>query len=1231
MLKSRAPSQDTSVPAPDASPLASLSRTLLALEERLSRLPSRAEPRASVPMVDPEPAPAPAPAEAAGLLRRMALTDAASEIVMRRQMLDRDVAADRAPSAAGRSAEPVRLHPRVVASGGAAGLREEQLKTLAVDAETLKAEGSGYSAISEVAAELQRLREEIRRDSQPKADPRFDEMRAAFEELRGMILSRESQERVGSELTRIADGLAQLTEDGADRSTLNTLRAELEAMRGLFAEVARETSLKAETEIEVKRDIKDELKRLRESLRSLASEDQIKAVEKRWNEFEERYEASPVAPDETAISRLLQTELESVRDQIEALSDKAPMDAVEKRWDALEERLDTRQMELTIQKLAERMGDLETQLAQLPNNQAISALDARMRTIAEGVETLALQSVGPDLEQFVIIEDRLDEISRAIVATSLQQPAIDMAPIERIEARIATLTARIDVTPSNGETEMLAERVAELTAKLDVMSSDTFPVQIAERMAVLAERFEAAFAELEAPRLDTSAIEARLSALTSRLEDKAVPQFDRGIVQALEVQIARLAASLDRPDRLQSTEADPEIERRLAAIEQRLDDQRDALIAAAREIADDTAKRMQDVGDRRQGEHIAQLSENLKALEGLSRANDERAGQVFESLHGTLMKIVDRLEQIEIDVGGRRAEAPTAETKVAVKALTPAAGPKPVEADRSAPAFLRAGDVAVAEKPVAREAVSAPSLDASEMLDRREANRPLEPGSGAPDIGALLERLQLQRGGKGGSNREPLGDAELVAAARRASRAAAAAVETEAKAAQASAGPSGAGRLSSFMQRRRKPILVAVLAVIAALAALTHRDELGSLVSAQFDGGTVIDGTVNPVAAIPSASATSATEGPAAASAVTAEDAEPATSTAPAAPVASAAIEPKAAEPAVVAPEQAPAPAAVAAAPAPAATAASTIDAAAILARAEAKLPAQSLGAIPALPENIGSAALATAAKGGDAMALFEVGLRLMEGRNGEPKPADALVWFAQSAKRGFAPAQYSLGTLFEKGNGVARDTGAARDWYLLAAEQGNVRAMHNLAVLYATGIEGVSDPDTALGWFEKAAGYGMRDSQYNLGILYARGSGTEQDLVSSYKWFSIVSKTGDKDAEAKMQEIAKSLAPEQLKRAEGLVSGWAPMVRPEAANTVELPPAWADKSDTTASVDMKRAVRNIQAILGKLGYDAGRPDGVIGEKTKMAILAFQKKSGLQATGSVDEPLIRALLERKDG
>ena len=61
----------------------------------------------------------------------------------------------------------------------------------------------------------------------------------------------------------------------------------------------------------------------------------------------------------------------------------------------------------------------------------------------------------------------------------------------------------------------------------------------------------------------------------------------------------------------------------------------------------------------------------------------------------------------------------------------------------------------------------------------------------------------------------------------------------------------------------------------------------------------------------------------------------------------------------------------------------------------------------------------------------------------------------------------------------------------------------------------------------------------------------------------------------------------------------------------------------------MRQAVRNIQVILNKNGYDAGSEDGLMGQKTKSAIAAFQGDNGMAATGEVDEPLVRALLERR--
>ncbi len=42
------------------------------------------------------------------------------------------------------------------------------------------------------------------------------------------------------------------------------------------------------------------------------------------------------------------------------------------------------------------------------------------------------------------------------------------------------------------------------------------------------------------------------------------------------------------------------------------------------------------------------------------------------------------------------------------------------------------------------------------------------------------------------------------------------------------------------------------------------------------------------------------------------------------------------------------------------------------------------------------------------------------------------------------------------------------------------------------------------------------------------------------------------------------------------------------------------------------------QARMNSLGYTSGRVDGILGEKTRAAIISFQRANGLKQTGSLD-------------
>ncbi|WP_427025788.1 peptidoglycan-binding protein [Aureimonas ureilytica] len=1291
-LKARS---DAEAPMAEGS-FTSLSKTLEDLEARLTRLSMGKRPAgdAAEAVVDEQPA-----RDAAARLRsiaaarraaRPALDAAASPLALERRM-------DAAPAAkrpAARAPQPA----------------DKRLGSIAGEIGDLQAQGAALSVIKELAADVTALRGEIQTSVVGgHLVQRFEEMRASLGEIKRLVGESKGADKIGAEIFALMEQLTELTASNADQASLMELRAELDTVSTMVSQMAREESVQAvqqrwdefeariadriELDSQAKRDLRVELERLRGSLRSLSTEEQIQAVQQRWEEFEARYVDTVRTQTEETLTRVLKGELDTLRSKLDELSSEASGAAIEARFEAMTAKLPIRELEAGIGRLSERMGEIEKALVGLPETLHLDQMEARIQALSSSVEQLAAEIREPDLSHFAVLEERLDEISAAILSGGLASAGESASgPLQRIEARVAELAGRVDRIAETGDAELLSAQIAALSEQIEELSARPAADEIGARIDRLSERVERLF-RTTGGELASNALEARLQALADRLEQSAgAVGVDNDVIRSLENQIGRLAEVLAGAPALIDVDSS-EVARRLEALERKFDSDRDSVVAAARAAAEEAVRRMQAGEDNRQNAYVRDLAGDLRRLEDLCRQSDERAVGVFDAVHTTLVKIVDRLTAIETELrteparGASMSVAPVLPAMAMAPAMTPtdadasheaeeprglrgalsrlrrpernaaAAEPMPSLAERIRPT------PAVPVPPMARAQptteIDAPSLDAADSVVSREADRPLEPGSGAPDIAALIERVRTQQRA-GAESADSVAKADFIAAARKAAMAAAA--EAEALKAEPLLGENESERGS----RRRKPILMAVGAVLLALMAIplgqrylaAQPDETQSAVSAPAASIEVAPrapalpvpaleaptfapaepattppaaepqrlGSAEPAAmAAPEIVSETAAQAPVEAAepvaAMTAAPDAPAAVAAPAvAPAVAEVATPEASEPAAAAPT-------VTASLAPAAT---NADASPLLAAAEARLPADARGALPAMPDKIGPQALTSAATEGDAMAMFEIGLRLMEGRTAPSDPKAAMVWFAQAASRGYAPAQYSVGTLFEKGNGVARDTGAARDWYRLAADQGNIRAMHNLAVLYATGIEGASEPKTAAEWFLRAAQHGMRDSQYNLGILYARGVGVEQNLGESYRWFRIVGAAGDKDAQNKSEEVGKSLAPELRKEIDTQTADWKPEPRIDAVNTVNIPASWTEKSGQTASVDMTKAIRNVQAILLKLGYNPGRPDGVVGAQTTAAIRKFQEKAGLQATGQIDEPLIRALLDRKD-
>ncbi|MER9898464.1 peptidoglycan-binding protein [Mesorhizobium sp. M0130] len=1213
--------------------------------------------------------------------------------------------------------------PRAQRPKGPAAAFDQNYQVIARDIDRVRGQEDGVALAGKIAGELRGLREELRQQMTSGLQREFEVLRKNIERAFQSNGGGKGSAELNVEFERLSGAIQTLAEKSDDRS-VNMLRLELEQVKA--------------------------------ALDTLAREESVQAVGRRWDDFD-------------------------------------------RRWTAFEDRVEADQRKRSdapgLSALTERLEQISNAVSNLPESLSLRSLEEKVRTLAGAVDHFARQQDNRGGDTFSQIDERLDEISRAIVASTVaaQANSFDPEPFERIEKRIDSLAQQIEEVSQDRPGREVIDRLNTLSSRVDELAGRAnLPEQAMERLArqvaLIADKIDHApampdadyifqgleqrfdvlssmmerrqgdaieqgnmlFRDLErrldevADRLDQrmpqvdsagimDAIDARFTALAKRMETRVpdpaneaairgletrledissrldssaaqVASIDPALIRSLEAQVAGLTAHLSRPG-TPLPEFD-DISPRLNEIEKSLAGTRDSILGAAREAAESAVRSL--AGSSANTAAVTGLAQDLKTLEALTRRSDERNSRTFEAIHDTLLKIVDRLGSLETgepasaelskrfgraskisvqdapsmdldqplpltgsmaDLDGRAAAlardepGPRTPAEAAAAAALAALGSDTTreKTEQGGGRKSMLGGLARALKgkkeaempPLAGSAPSAeiPSVDLDEPLDPKLANRPLEPGSGAPDLSAIMKRVRDERGQPAREGGAEAAKSDFIAAARRAAQAAAA--EADALKRQSTMkGPVKALRIGDLLKARRKPILMGAIAIMLALAGL----QLGK---AFFSDPVEVanDEAVPAVAVQPAETAlASVASQPKADAQTTTQESAPSPTVRQAEPSASMTKDDTAAQtgPATPATEASTAPSAsavsadlaapdtTAAVPAPAATTVSDAEPMAAAPATTTAAAQDTTGTVPLadavaagvakidVPADAGPAALRDAAAGGDAKALFEIGSRYAESRGVKEDMAAAAKWYEKAAELGFAPAEYRIGNFYEKGIGVARDIKKAKTWYQLAAEQGNASAMHNLAVLFAMAADGVTNNEAAARWFQAAADLGVKDSQFNLGILAAKGVGMKQNLEESYKWFALVAKTGDKDAAAKRDEIAKALRPEQLERARAAAELWKAKPLDPAANSADIPESWQDGTpQTTAGIDMKKAVQNIQRILNKNGYEAGNPDGMMGQKTKNAIMAFQADNDMKATGAIDEKLVKALLARK--
>lgn len=922
--------------------------------------------------------------------------------------------------------------------------------------------------------------------------------------------------------------------------------------------------------------------------------------------------------------------------------------------------------------LGSRLEMLSARIEELSNVEAAGRLEERLDQLSMLMERSQTAAPAPELTGYLadisrkidaldqgsvnnVLGERLDYLARRIdsmnFAAPVAAPMFDDSAFLRLEDRLSDIAARLDETvsaPAGNDSALraLEDQIAHLSVLVSEPRHDTIGLspQFESRMAALEDYMttndeyiieaarQAAEAVVEAysrngamQGMAPAAAAADMSALSAladdlrHLEDLSRSSEERThrTFEALHDTLVQIAGRLDQMD---SRSHGPDTYVQPAPVQER------AMPKAAQPVFAQAFAEPERIDDYAMADAPFEdhdFEDDLAAYpprdHGRTTSERAAASPVIRT-HAAVTAAID--EEIAQAVQAVSDEKPIAAHKTSLLAGL-------------SKRFLPGRKEQLPAK-IERTLIDpTPSISPADYLPHDQANELLEPGSGAPDIKKILERV---RANQGAAAQRPAGAgvteddrADYIAAARRAAQAAAQEVDPSQRLAPKK--ESGKGLAGTFAQHRR-PILMAVGAILLVIMAmplvntLTRGESAPPAIEATSDAPTT--DTKDPVLntqAIPDPNAadlSTQTATPASSDkAAGATDGD--TSLAQPEQATPETTDHLTADRSLSGGEDSPA-------LTPSEGVAKDQDPAGFVAKSEpdatVTAPATADVATLAIPDAIGPKSLTDAAKGGDPLALFEIGARYTEGRGTTADLAEAAKFYEAAAAKGFAPAQYRIANLYEKGTGVERDLVKAKDFYQQAADKGNASAMHNLAVLFATGTNGTPDYDSAVKWFIKAADLGVSDSQFNLAILFARGNGVPQNLEESYKWFAIAAKDGDKDAAQKRDEVANAMRPEQLEKARATVDLWKPQPLNPEANSVTLPDEWVGKGLKTASVDMKKAIRNIQAILNNNGFDAGTPDGEMGKKTVTAIKAFQKANNMEPNGKITDDLVKALLAR---
>ncbi|WNJ89400.1 hypothetical protein [Bosea sp. 685] len=498
--------------------------------------------------------------------------------------------------------------------------------------------------------------------------------------------------------------------------------------------------------------------------------------------------------------------------------------------------------------LSRQISSLSTELAQLreaqPDGRDIRSLSQAIEDVRDAILSDRAHDRQADPAQLTSLSRQIENLADKIETLPAMRPEVINAQAEQLAARLNEMDAS-----GRGVSHVLSDRIEALVIRLEDMAgrqpdqlesridalqesietlAEQGPVAVTRQIEALAGRIESLAAasnlsqiisEGKGPqiaRVDLRPIEDMLRGLAEKIDEAGRPGAETDAFDALEQQISGLAQRLDSAAATRSAETG--IERTLQDLVVHLQTLRQDTTAAAEHAA---RAAMADMGSKSgPASGIAEISNLLSGLRDTHVSSGRETQDAIGAVHQTLETVISRLASIEAELAAERqgpAPRPVMPPRHAEQAQSAARAPEPAASLSIAQEDRIAADRIATERPRAGQPEASSPVAASLDL-------PLEPGSGRPRVSTTTTPQDAQ------SVRQ-----SLIAAARRSAKAATEATTTP----TATSEPAkGSGRLKEIMEKRRKPLLLGLAALVLAMGT-------AHVVTGALQGG----GTGKPVSA----------------------------------------------------------------------------------------------------------------------------------------------------------------------------------------------------------------------------------------------------------------------------------------------------------------------------------------------------------------------------------------------